>query len=212
VPQSTGKSVSQSDERALDEADLDPDPQRQFLGWLQEAVDAGEAMPRAMALATTRPDGTPSVRMVLLEDVNERGFAFQTNLASPKAQDLAKRPVAAATFFWPTLVRQVRITGSVQPLTRDEVAAYFAAAPLGIQAMLRACRVQTDVIPDRAALEHSYKEALALPEIGLPDHWGGFRLRVKTIEFWQGRQNWLQDRLRYSRSSDATWRIERLVP
>jgi pyridoxamine 5'-phosphate oxidase len=201
-----------SDERTLDEADLDPDPHRQFLVWLQQAIDAGELMPRAMALASTRPDGLPSVRMVLLEDVDQRGFAFQTNLESPKAQDLKALPFAAATFFWPTLVRQVRISGPVQPLSRDEVASYFSAAPPPIQAMLRACRVQTAVIADRAVLERSFAEALASPDTGLPDHWGGYRLQVATIEFWQGRQNWLQDRLRYTRIPDGSWRIERLVP
>jgi pyridoxamine 5'-phosphate oxidase len=110
------------------------------------------------------------------------------------------------------LVRQVRVTGTVEELSRDEVAAYFDAATEGIQAMLRACRVQSQVIPDRGWLEERFVEALASGEVGLPDHWGGYRLRVATIEFWQGRQNWLQDRLRYMRAPEGSWRIERLVP
>jgi pyridoxamine 5'-phosphate oxidase len=204
--------VTWTDERTLSEADLDLDPHRQFRTWLQEAIDAGEPMPRAMALATVSREGLPSVRMVLVEDVDERGFAFQTNLASPKAQDLASLPYAAATFFWPSLVRQVRVTGSVQELSRAEVAAYFNAAPAGIQTMLRACRVQSQVISDRGWLERKFAEALASGDASLPDTWGGYRLKVDTIEFWQGRQNWLQDRLRYTRTAEGSWRIERLVP
>jgi len=149
--------------------------------------------------------------MVLIEDVDERGFAFQTNLDSPKARDLIAVPYAAAAFFWPRLLRQVRVTGSVSALSRAEVAAYFDAAPQGIKAMLRACR-QSQVIPDRAALERSFAEALASEDTGVPDDWGGYRLRVESIEFWQGRQNWLQDRLRYTRTPEGSWRIERLVP
>jgi pyridoxamine 5'-phosphate oxidase len=114
-------------------------------------------------------------------------------------------------FFWPRLVRQVRVTGSVSLLDRAEVAAYFSAAPSAIQAMIRACR-QSTVIPDRATLERAYLAAMGSSSAeGVPAHWGGYRLHIDTIEFWQGRQNWLQDRLRYTRSGDG-WRIERLVP
>jgi pyridoxamine 5'-phosphate oxidase len=204
--------VSWSDERRLDEADLQPDPHRQFEIWLEEAVAAGEPMPRAMALATTSAAGMPSVRMILVEDIDQRGFAFQTNLESPKAADIAAVPHAGGVFFWPTLVRQVRISGSVESLSREEVAAYFAEAPPAIQAMLRACR-QSQVIADRAALVRSFEEALASPDPRVPEYWGGYRLRVASIEFWQGRQNWLQDRLRYTRKPDGvSWLIERLAP
>jgi pyridoxamine 5'-phosphate oxidase len=198
------------DERTLSEGDLDPDPHRQFRAWLQEAAESGEPTPNAMALATASIDAKPSVRMVLLEDVDERGFAFQTNIESPKAADLAAMPSAALVFFWPRLVRQVRVTGGVKALSRDEVAAYFAQAAAGVQAMLRACH-QSQVIADRAELERAYAEAVESPEHGVPPHWGGYRLRVETIEFWQGRQNWLQDRLRYTRAAGG-WKIERLVP
>jgi pyridoxamine 5'-phosphate oxidase len=203
--------VAWTDERSLDEADLEPDPHRQFAVWLRDAIDAGEPMPRAMALATTSRDGVPSVRMVLVEDVDPRGFVFQTNLDSPKAHDLAAVPHAAAAFFWPRLLRQVRASGPVAPLSRGEVAAYFALAPPGIKAMLHACR-QSQVIPNRAALERSFAEALTSGDTRVPDDWGGYRLRVGSIEFWQGRQNWLQDRLRYTRNGGGGWRIERLVP
>jgi pyridoxamine 5'-phosphate oxidase len=202
--------ASAENERALSERDLDPDPHRQFRAWLDEATAAGEPAPTAMALATVGEDGLPSLRMMLLEDFDSRGFVIQTNLESPKAHALAATPAAALAFYWPLLVRQVRVTGRVEPLTRDEMAGYFAQAPSGVQAMLRACQ-QSQVIADRAELERMFAVSVASGDAGLPDHWGGYRLVVATIEFWQGRENWLQDRLRYTRT-DAGWRIERLVP
>ncbi len=133
--------VTWQDKLTLSEDQLDPEPHRQFATWLREAIDAGEPMANAMALATCDAAGLPAVRMVLFEDVDERGFTFQTNLESPKAQALAAVPRAAAVFFWPLLVRQVRVTGPVSVLGRDEVAAYFAAAPSAIQAMIRAAGI-----------------------------------------------------------------------
>jgi len=202
--------VTWRDDLTLSEDQLDPEPHRQFAVWLREAVEAGEPMPHAMALATAGADGVPSVRMVLFEDVDEHGFTFQTNLESPKALAMTAVPRAALAFFWPLLVRQVRVTGPVTPLDRDEVAAYFAAAPSAIQTMIRACH-QSTVIANRDELERAYADAQGSAEDGVPAHWGGYRVHIETIEFWQGRQNWLQDRLRYTRESDA-WRIERLVP
>jgi pyridoxamine 5'-phosphate oxidase len=149
--------------------------------------------------------------MMMLEDVDERGFAFQTNLDSPKAQHLARLPRAALAFFWPSVVRQVRVSGAIEALTRDEVAAYHGRLPPGVQTMLRACR-QSHVIADRAELEAMYASAVDAPADGVPADWGGYRLRVETIEFWQGRPNWLQDRLRYTRDDNGAWQIERLVP
>ena len=202
--------VTWRDDLTLSEDQLDPEPHRQFAVWLREAVEAGEPMPHAMALATAGADGVPSVRMVLFEDVDEHGFTFQTNLESPKALAMTAVPRAALAFFWPLLVRQVRVTGPVTPLDRDEVAAYFAAAPSAIQTMIRACH-QSTVIANRDALERAYVDALGSAEAGVPAHWGGYRVHIETIEFWQGRQNWLQDRLRYTREGGG-WRIERLVP
>jgi pyridoxamine 5'-phosphate oxidase len=199
-------------ERTLSESDLDSQPHRQFEKWLKEAIEAREAMPNAMALATSDTQGMPAVRMVLIDAFDADGFVFQTNLASPKANDLARNPRAAGTFFWSGLVRQVRVSGRVVQVSRAEALALFELLPDGIRAMLRACRRQGEVIPDRDALEHAFAEALASPDRGLPDHWGAFRLLPEWIEFFQARQNWLQDRLRYTRARDGTWRIQRLVP
>jgi len=200
-------------ERTLDEADLAAEPQRQFQRWLADAEAAGEPQPRAMALATASPDGLPAVRMVLLQQVDERGFTFETNLDSPKAADLRANPRAGLVFYWPRLGRQVRVSGAVAPLDRADVAASYAAQPTDVRAMLRFAQ-QSHVVADRAALERAYALSLASADgqrPTLPDHWGGYRLTVETIEFWQARAHWLQDRLRYARAAGG-WRIERLVP
>src|SRR5438552_14382850 len=139
--------VTWQDELTLSEDQLDSEPHRQFALWLREAVDAGEPMANAMALATVGADGMPAVRMVLFEDVDERGITFQTNLESPKAMALAVVPRAAVVFFWPLLVRQVRVTGSVSLLDRVEVASYFSAAPSAIQIMFLYFN-QSNVITD----------------------------------------------------------------
>jgi pyridoxamine-phosphate oxidase len=200
-------------ELALLEQDLDPDPHRQFERWRAEAVESGERMANAMTLATVSRDGVPSARMVLLEAVDADGFVFQTNTDSPKARDIEANPRAALTFFWPILLRQVRVSGGVELLPRSVVEAFFAATPEPLQVMLRACR-QSEVIPDRGTLERSYTQALASSDASVPSDWGAYRLRAGAIEFWQGRENRLQDRLRYTRTSDGptVWRIDRLVP
>jgi pyridoxamine 5'-phosphate oxidase len=197
-------------ERPLLEAELDADPHRQFEGWLSEAWNSGERLANAMTLATAAADGTPSARMVLLESIDANGFVFQTNTESPKARDLAANPRAALTFFWPILLRQVRVSGTVERLPRSVVEGFFAATPEPLQVMLRACR-QSQVIADRGALERAYDQALRSGETGVPDDWDAYRLHVQWIEFWQGRANRLQDRLRYTRAA-ADWRIDRLVP
>jgi len=199
-------------ERPLRESDLDPDPHRQLERWLAEAIDSSEQLANAMNLATATADGAPSARMVLLEALDADGFVFQTNTESPKARDLAANPRAALTFFWPIQLRQVRASGRVELLPRSVVDRFFAATPQPLQVMLRACR-QSQIIPDRATLEQSYAAALRSGQSGAPSDWGAYRLRAETIEFWQGRTNRLQDRLRYTRGADGQpWRIERLVP
>lgn len=201
-------------QRSLSEHDLDPDPVRQFQMWLDEAWQSGEPMANAMALATTGLDGTPSVRMVLLDRADERGFAFQTNVDSPKAHHIAAQPRASLLFFWPILLRQIRVTGHVSRLPDDEVRAAFTGLPAEVQAMIRACR-QSQPIADRSALERLWSAALAqAPQGGapMPVDWGGYRVSLDSIEFWQGRDHRLQDRLRLTRRSDGSYALERLVP
>lgn len=193
------------------ESQVDPDPLRQFARWFEEAAAAGVAMPEAMALATATADGRPSVRMVLLKGVDERGFSFYTGYESRKGRELAENPRAALLFHWPG--RQVRIEGPVERVTADESDAYFASRPRGSRLSAIASR-QSEVVSSREELEGrvaELEERFAGAEPPRPDRWGGFRLVPETFELWQHRDDRLHDRLRYRRDGDA-WLVERLSP
>ncbi|HWP47416.1 MAG TPA: pyridoxamine 5'-phosphate oxidase [Candidatus Limnocylindrales bacterium] len=198
----------------LNEQDLDPDPFKQFSKWFQQALEAQLLLPDAMTLATATREGKPSARIVLLRGFDERGFVFYTNYESQKGQELAENPYAALVFYWAELERQVRITGQVQKVTREESENYFRSRPLESRLSAWASR-QSQVIPSREVLESKVEQLRAeFPNgnIPLPPDWGGFRLVPQTIEFWQGRPNRLHDRFRYTRQPDNSWLIERLAP
>jgi pyridoxamine 5'-phosphate oxidase len=198
----------------LSEADLDPNPFRQFQTWLDQAVAAGLREPYAMTLATATPDGQPSARMVLLRGLDERGFAFFSNYASRKGEELDANPRAALVFYWAELDRQVRIEGPVEKTSAEESDAYFRGRPEGSRLGAWASR-QSSVIAGRHVLEAEMRELQArFPDgtIPRPPHWGGYRVRPTVIEFWESRPNRLHDRLRYVRREDGGWRIERLSP
>ena len=197
----------------LSEKDVDRDPLRQFDRWFDEAAKAGEADPNAMILATATPDGHPSARVVLLKGIDGSGFVFYTNTRSKKGIDLAANPSAALVFFWPTLERQVRIEGIVRPVTRGESRSYFELRPRESRIGAWASE-QSRVIDSREALETAYRaraHEFGDGEIPLPDHWGGFRVHPEQIEFWQGRENRLHDRILYVLEG-TTWMIRRLSP
>jgi pyridoxamine 5'-phosphate oxidase len=204
------------DDRGLSRSDLGPDPISRFGSWLAEAEAAGAEMPNAMALATAEANGRPTVRHVLLRGLDEHGFVFYTNLGSRKARQLATNPSAALVFRWERLQRQVCVTGSVEPTSREESEAYFRTRPREARIGAWASR-QSEVLASRAELEARYALMDARfpgEEVPLPPFWGGFRVIPETIEFWQGREHRLHDRFRYAREEGAPagWRLERLSP
>jgi pyridoxamine 5'-phosphate oxidase len=189
------------------------DPREQFRRWFAEAEAADIRAPHAMALATAGPDGAPSARMVLLKCADAEGFVFFTGYGSRKGRELDANPRAALLFYWDPLGRQVRIEGRVERVSPDESDAYFATRPRGAQLAAAASR-QGRVVANRAELDAAVVElerAHADSEVPRPEHWGGYRLRPDTYEFWQHRENRLHDRLRY-RHEVGGWVLERLSP
>jgi pyridoxamine 5'-phosphate oxidase len=197
--------------RPLDEADVDADPLRQFEAWFREAQER-TPLAEAAALATATPDGLPSARMVLVKGADEGGFLFHTNYESRKGRELADNPRAALLFYWHALGRQVRVEGTVSRAAREDSEAYFRTRPPRARISAAASR-QSSVIAGRAELEARFDELLAEhgADVPLPDYWGGYLLEPVDVEFWQGRQSRLHDRLRYRRR-DGGWALERLAP
>jgi pyridoxamine 5'-phosphate oxidase len=198
----------------LDERDVDANPFKQFERWFQEAIDVKIDLPDAMTLATATSDGIPSARIVLLRGHDEWGFVFYTDYESQKGKELAENPNASLVFYWRELDRQVRITGQVSKVSRENSNNYFQSRPVGSRLAALASK-QSEVIPDRKVLEERFKqlaEQYQDKEIPLPSDWGGYRLSPNMIEFWSGRPSRLHDRLRYTRQSNDDWRIERISP
>jgi pyridoxamine 5'-phosphate oxidase len=197
----------------LDEKDVSHDPIIEFARWFAEAQEAQLSEPNAMTLATSTLRGSPSARIVLLKGFDQRGFVFFTDYRSRKGAELEANPRAALVFFWRELERQVRVTGTVEPTSKQDSEAYFQSRPLGSQLGAWVSH-QSRVIPGRSQLENDLREVeqrFAEGKIPLPPHWGGYRVRPDEIEFWQGRESRLHDRIRYMRDGDR-WRIERLSP
>jgi pyridoxamine 5'-phosphate oxidase len=197
----------------VDESDLDPDPIRQFAAWYAEAQAAGLAQPDAIALATATIDARPSVRMVLLKGHDARGFSFFTNHESRKGAELRENPRAALVVHWQLMRRQVRIEGVVERLADEDAAAYFATRPRPSQVAAWASP-QSRPLSSREELERLFSEQesrLEELDVPLPPFWGGYRVVPEAIEFWQGRDNRLHDRIRYGRAG-VGWRRERLAP
>jgi pyridoxamine 5'-phosphate oxidase len=197
----------------LDVGDLAATWHEQLVRWMDDATEAGVVEPNAMVLATTDDDGVPDSRTVLCKDVDERGIVFYTNYDSAKASDLDANPHASAVFVWLAHQRQVRLSGTVAKVDRAETEAYFASRPRESQIGAWASP-QSEVVPTRAALDALAAAAearFADEPIPAPPHWGGYRLRPDAVEFWQGRQGRLHDRIRY-RVDGGTWLRERLAP
>ena len=197
----------------LSRADADADPYRQFSVWLEQARAAGLAEPDAMAVATVAGNGAPSLRHVLLKGFDARGFVFFTNYGSRKARQLEANYSVAAVFPWLALQRQVIIEGEVDRLSRDDSRAYFHSRPRAAQIGAWASR-QSEELKSRAELEQRVASTTAQfgrGEIPLPEFWGGYRIQPRRMEFWQGRDHRLHDRIVYVRR-DSVWDISRLYP
>nr|WP_308129335.1 pyridoxamine 5'-phosphate oxidase [Actinoplanes polyasparticus] len=199
---------------ALLETDLAADWRTQFEAWFTDAAAFGLPEPNAMIVSTATPDGRPSARTVLLKEYDERGFVFFTNYGSRKGGELAANPYASLVFPWFPMQRQVLVGGAVERVSRDETEAYFAGRPRGSQLGAWASP-QSSVVPDRAAVDEAYAAAaqrFADVPVPAPEHWGGFRVVPGTVEFWQGRSSRLHDRLRFRRTGNGVWIVERLAP
>lgn len=196
------------------EESLAEDPMEQFARWFQQAADSHLFEPNAMVVSTATPDGRPSSRTVLLKQFDSRGFVFFTNYASRKGRELAENPQVALLFPWHPIARQVIVTGTAARIGRDETAAYFRSRPHGSQLGAWASE-QSSVIGSREELDSRYAElAERYPEgeqVPVPPEWGGLRVVPQEIEFWQGHENRLHDRLHYVLEV-GKWRLERLCP
>ncbi len=190
------------------------DPIAEVRRWYDEAVAAGLPEPNAMALATASPDGMPSVRIVLLKGIDDRGLQFFTNYGSRKGRELDANPRAAVTLYWQPLHRAVRVEGAVERLAEEESDAYFASRGRGSRLGAWASKQGTP-IPARDVLEAALAEAAERypgDDVERPGYWGGYRLVPTAIEFWEGRENRLHDREHFLRAGDGSWRCEHLSP
>ena len=199
--------------QVLAESEVCDDPIEQFTEWFEQAFSADLLDVNAMNLSTATKQGKPSSRIVLLKGVDENGFRFYTNYGSRKGRELDENPQAALCFYWAPLERQVRIEGNVERLSRSASENYFKQRPresrLGAWASKQSSRVRS-----RTELENRFqeiKQRFKDQEIPLPDFWGGFLLRPKRIEFWQGRESRMHDRICYEKKENK-WNIFRLAP
>jgi pyridoxamine 5'-phosphate oxidase len=196
------------------EKDVNADPMLQFEQWFNEALSANLYEPNAMTLSTATTDGRPSARIVLLKGYNKDGFIFYTNYLSRKGKEMAKNPLVALTFLWGELERQVRIEGTVEKLSKEISEKYFISRPRASQ-IGAVVSPQSQEIAGREILEKKWNDLEAEytdKTVPKPAHWGGYIVKPRQIEFWQGRSNRLHDRLVYKKADKNNWKIVRLAP
>jgi pyridoxamine 5'-phosphate oxidase len=198
----------------LDESGLESTWYEQLQRWIADAVRAGLPEANAMVLATADAAGRPSSRTMLCRGLDSRGVVFFTDYDSPKSRDLLATGLASATFLWLPLQRQAHVRGTAEKVSAAETAAYWSTRPRGSQLGAWASAESTEVA-NRAALDaalaHAERQFAGIDRIPVPEHWGGWRIRPHSVEFWQGRPSRMHDRLVFDRI-DGEWRLRRLAP
>jgi pyridoxamine 5'-phosphate oxidase len=198
---------------SLNETNMPHNPMEVFNVWLDFAINSGLTEPNAMTVATATPDGKPSARVVLLKEVNDKGFVFFTNYMSRKGRELIVNPEVAIVFDWHDLERQVRVEGRAEKLSAEESEAYFNERPEDAKIGAWASP-QSKIVKDREELEkhlEEIEEQFEDMQVHRPSHWGGYLIRPSVIEFWQGRPSRMHDRIVYYKTEDG-WTMHRLAP
>ncbi|WP_440824259.1 pyridoxamine 5'-phosphate oxidase [Psychrobacter cryohalolentis] len=200
----------------LDQQSVPASPFELLNAWMQQAIEENVQEPYAMSLATCGADNKPSVRIVLLREITDKGIVFYTNYESAKGQDIAENPNVEALFFWHKLERQIRISGSIAKIDADKSAAYFQKRPHDSQVGAWVSQPQSGEVANRDVMEQTfeqlktdYPEGAAVPT---PEFWGGYEITVNEIEFWQGRANRMHDRIVYHKEADGSFSTKRLLP
>ena len=200
----------------LDQQSVPASPFELLKAWMSEAIEAQVQEPYAMSLATCGADSKPSVRIVLMREITDKGIVFYTNYESAKGQDIAENPNAEALFFWHKLERQIRISGSIAKIDADKSAAYFQKRPHDSQVGAWVSQPQSGEVASREVMEQTfeqlqtdYPEGTAVPTT---EFWGGYEITIEKIEFWQGRANRMHDRIVYNRENSESWITKRFLP
>ena len=200
----------------LDQQSVPASPFELLNAWMQQAIEENVQEPYAMSLATCGADNKPSVRIVLLREITDKGIVFYTNYESAKGQDIAENPNVEALFFWHKLERQIRISGSIAKIDADKSAAYFQKRPHDSQVGAWVSQPQSGEVANRDVMEQTfeqlktdYPEGAAVPT---PEFWGGYEITINEMEFWQGRANRMHDRIVYHKEADGSFSTKRLLP